>query len=65
MVYKVFAVFLSPPLVHNLLNLCDPAVAGLFRDYSAGDAVPCVSGWVGLHVVGFGMNHQRRAAITE
>lgn len=64
-VYKVFTVFLRPSIVNNLFNLCYSAVIRLFRDYSAGDAVSCIPCRVGLHVVGLGMNHERRAAITE
>ena len=66
MVYRVFTVSSGPQTVHNLFKLCYLAAnAPLLRNHPAGDAVPCVPGRVGLHVVRFGVDHQRRAAITE
>jgi len=37
----------------------------LLRDYAAGDAVAGVAGGIGLHVVGFGVDHDRRAAVAK
>jgi hypothetical protein len=37
----------------------------LLCDYAAGYAVAGISGGIGLHVVGFGVNYDRRAAVAE
>src|ERR1700678_4030311 len=37
----------------------------LLGNYAAGDAVAGVAGGIGLHVVGFGVDHDRSAAIAE
>jgi len=37
----------------------------LLRDYAAGDAVAGVAGGIGLHVVGFGVDDDRGAAVAE
>ena len=37
----------------------------LFCDYAAGDAVAGVAGGIGLQVVGFGVDHDRGAAVAE
>ena len=39
--------------------------AKLLLDHSAGDAVAGIAGWVGLHVVGFGVDYDCGAAIAE
>jgi hypothetical protein len=41
------------------------STAGLLGDYAAGYAVAGVAGRIGLHVVGFGVDYDRGAAIAE
>jgi len=42
----------------------DEALASL-RNGAAGDPIPCVASRIGLHIVGLGMDDERRTAIGE
>jgi hypothetical protein len=55
---------LSP---HELCRFCCPhePFCRLFCDYAAGYAVAGVAGGIGLHVVGFGVDYEGRAAVAE
>jgi hypothetical protein len=71
-VHRVFPVFLGFVFVDLLLKLCDSprrpvqgSADGLLGDYAAGDAVSSISCGIRFHVVRFGMDHERRAAVTE
>ena len=37
----------------------------LFCDHAARDPVAGIAGWVGLHVISLGVNHERGAAVRE
>jgi len=44
---------------------CGHGDRSLLRDHPASNAVPGVARRICLHVVGFGVNHQRRSTVTE
>src|ERR1051326_6654543 len=55
----------GPPYVRVTYRRTLPRGGSLLRDDAAGDAIAGVAGRVGLHVVGLGVNHERRAGAAE
>src|SRR5580700_7770283 len=60
-------VIAMPPFLANISE-CQAESAATFEllgDYAAGDAIAGVAGGIGLHVIGFGVDDNRRAAVAE